>query len=1183
MSNPLTPPPTAAVFGGGIAGLTAAHELADRGIEVTVYEASGQLGGLARSSYATAPPPGQTMKRTSLQPEDCTIAMAVGGKDNSILVAGSAGIGVWYAPTGRFLRVLSPNSQPLLPTEVRALSMDAAGERLVYASFDDQVPRVVDVRETGVVWDLLNLHNAPVTMVASSPNGRWILTGDADGVVGRWERGLLVYTEGPPLTVGTPAAILSGDIADDGSGSWVQKDTLVLLSAAGTPTVEPGTVNATVIAGNRTAVVFAGGAVETRSDDPAQPDIQYLGNASQGEVTVAASSSAGTLIGTGSTGGTVSIWREAEPAKPLWIFHLETPIESLVLTDEFAYVASRREGTYPHRIWQIDIAAGEIVREFEPPDTNMIAGEHGFRFFPSFYRHVTDTMQRIPDTASHRRTVADNLTSTDRQGVALNDGFRTHVFHRKFDLSIEEVFNFLQQTLVALGYNMRDVALFSLKTFQFLTSGPKRRRDYEAMSWWDYVEGPRYSPRFQRYLDDLPKVLVALDSRRADARTQGLVFVQLLQDQVSRGGDTDRTLNGPSSEAWFDKWQAWLERLGVKFRFHERLDHLALKEGAGLVADAIEHAVVDDGSGTSKPVKANFMVMAVPARGARMVMEETEIHNSWWRPCGDMWRLRHFPVKVSFGPISGIQFFLRNEAKILRGHVIYPDSPWALSSISQDQFWDAERRLRMRRDFDVRGQISAVVGAWDAPVPPAPSPLPAGWEHSAVVGKTAKDITDTDEFAAEVWRQLRMALNGRMAHPIRELTPRGNLPEPLYYHLESFPLGPEEGYLLNLIGDWDKRPGTLQDNGLYKYDVAFGKFVAAGNHMKTHTRLSTMESANESARHAVNSLLDQVGFREDGATIYPLEDWELLEARDFKDLDDILYDAGKPHFLEILSAFETVSGMFPCDPDANINRTEIPGAEPGALQSLLECTGVSATELACGLGITVEQLVAADRHLRNNPEVGSSWGPGIVGPELPPGFEPWPFDRAPASPTTTALARRLAEIFEAEVDRSEWSAARRIFHRLDTDHDDKIHREVAAAIADFVRDARERRPILDAVPLEELVSALVGGHEGFEGFVRRIDEEHERDLPSVALLETILRWIALQDGDDALRQLRDGPDARGHRYASGRRDPNVVRHGDVPDLTGHSAPVTANEARGATHTLLSQILSPSPFSFLFRK
>ena len=50
-SNP--PMPSVAILGGGIGGLSAAQELAERGFKVTVYEALSQLGGKARSFGAT--------------------------------------------------------------------------------------------------------------------------------------------------------------------------------------------------------------------------------------------------------------------------------------------------------------------------------------------------------------------------------------------------------------------------------------------------------------------------------------------------------------------------------------------------------------------------------------------------------------------------------------------------------------------------------------------------------------------------------------------------------------------------------------------------------------------------------------------------------------------------------------------------------------------------------------------------------------------------------------------------------------------------------------------------------------------------------------------------------------------------------------------------------------------------
>ena len=40
---------TIAILGGGVAGLSAAHELVQRGFQVSVYERKGDFGGKARS------------------------------------------------------------------------------------------------------------------------------------------------------------------------------------------------------------------------------------------------------------------------------------------------------------------------------------------------------------------------------------------------------------------------------------------------------------------------------------------------------------------------------------------------------------------------------------------------------------------------------------------------------------------------------------------------------------------------------------------------------------------------------------------------------------------------------------------------------------------------------------------------------------------------------------------------------------------------------------------------------------------------------------------------------------------------------------------------------------------------------------------------------------------------------
>ena len=47
-----------------------------------------------------------------------------------------------------------------------------------------------------------------------------------------------------------------------------------------------------------------------------------------------------------------------------------------------------------------------------------LPGEHGFRFFPNFYRHITDTLRRIP---FGNGTVFDNLVDTTQVLIASYD------------------------------------------------------------------------------------------------------------------------------------------------------------------------------------------------------------------------------------------------------------------------------------------------------------------------------------------------------------------------------------------------------------------------------------------------------------------------------------------------------------------------------------------------------------------------------------------------------------------------------------------------------------------------------------------------------------------------------------------------------------------------------------------
>src|SRR6185369_11239522 len=155
--------------------------------------------------------------------------------------------------------------------------------------------------------------------------------------------------------------------------------------------------------------------------------------------------------------------------------------------------------------------------------------------------------------------------------------------------SFEELRRLIADLQTPLGYTPRDIALYQLKVFEFMTSGRRRRRcgaledgaldqrSLEEMSWYEYVTGcspedvragvtrPPFSAAFLRDLNALPKAMAGMSGTESDAHTSGNIHLQLLLDQVGDGSRVDRLLDGPTSEQWFDHWKVYLRHQGVRF------------------------------------------------------------------------------------------------------------------------------------------------------------------------------------------------------------------------------------------------------------------------------------------------------------------------------------------------------------------------------------------------------------------------------------------------------------------------------------------------------------------------------------------------------------------------------------------------------------------------------------------
>src|SRR5262249_50136682 len=63
--------------------------------------------------------------------------------------------------------------------------------------------------------------------------------------------------------------------------------------------------------------------------------------------------------------------------------------------------------------------------------------------------------------------------------------------------------------------------------------------------------------------------------------------------------------------------------------------------------------------------------------------------------------------------MTGVQFYLKDDVSLGQGHQMHLDSPWALTSLSQAQFWKPDIDLgRDYGDGTVKGIISVDISDW---------------------------------------------------------------------------------------------------------------------------------------------------------------------------------------------------------------------------------------------------------------------------------------------------------------------------------------------------------------------------------------------------------------------------------------------------------------------------------------
>ena len=520
------------------------------------------------------------------------------------------------------------------------------------------------------------------------------------------------------------------------------------------------------------------------------------------------------------------------------------------------------ERRFEVEIYELLPIAGGKARSFPLPGSGTdgrkdLPGEHGFRFFPRFYRHVTDTMSRIPCGA--HGTVVDNLVDTTRCNLARFGRHAVDLTARSprtindVRVVLDDLGRFVGGDL---GLSHDELAFFASKIWQIVTSCRERRmNEYEKIGWWDFIEAQRHSAAYQKLLGHgITRSLVAAKARTASTKTIGNIFVQLLFDIVTPGPSTDRVLNGPTNDVWIHPWIEYLKAKGVRYHFDSKVTAVTFD------GERVRDATINRG-GSKLTVTGDHFIFAMPVEDVidlitpQMIAAEPALGHLFTLDDITEW-------------MNGIQIYLREDVPITHGHTIYVDSPWALTSISQAQFW-SNVNLGELGDGAVRGIISVDISEW---------------EQTGLNGKTAKECTD-EEIKAEVWEQLKRSLNyGDNVILKDEQLHRWSLDPDIRIHggLDGTTAN-EEPLLVNLVDTWKLRPEAV---------TKIPNLFLASDYVRTNTDLATMEAANEAGRRAVNGILNAAGSNAPECAVWDLHEPEIFAP--WREFDGIRYAQGLP-------------------------------------------------------------------------------------------------------------------------------------------------------------------------------------------------------------------------------------------------------------------------------------------------
>jgi uncharacterized protein with NAD-binding domain and iron-sulfur cluster len=351
------------------------------------------------------------------------------------------------------------------------------------------------------------------------------------------------------------------------------------------------------------------------------------------------------------------------------------------------------------------------------------------------------------------------------------------------------------------------------------------------------------SPQYNEYLvQTMTRSLVAAKADKANAKVVGDIAVQILSGLLQPGPSADWILNRPTSEIWIEPWRAFLQQQGVSFTFNRKT--VAFNYDGRKLTSVTLVPVDEQGRVCGEPEQVggpdDYYIAALPVEVmARLLSGKANqpLRNA------DSQLANILDLGKRTAWMNGLQLYFRESLNLGEGHVVYLDSPWALTAVSQPQFWKDHLKLNTLGDGSVHDIVSLIISDWEKPgswiqkPAKACSPDEIFEEVLMQMAHHMLDLPITDERVAEKVGALR----ARFAHPpfLDPELKRQHPAKGAHYRNDS-PL------FINEPNTWRLQPDAK---------TRVPNLFLASDYVRTFTQLATMEAANEAARRAVNSII----------------------------------------------------------------------------------------------------------------------------------------------------------------------------------------------------------------------------------------------------------------------------------------------------------------------------------------